>query len=205
MLWFAADLPNLISLAGLVSAMLAIYFAARGVLPAAMIGLVWAVAFDWFDGWIARRMSRRTDEQRTYGAQLDSLIDVVSFGVVPAVVLMSVGGFQPGFLPGAAIVLAGAVIRLAYFNVFGLADSSTYRGLALDNNAIILVALFAFRPLFAAPVFPLVVCALLVGLSALNISPIKTPKFGGAFYYVVAAYAVAMSGVFGWQLLAYAR
>ena len=64
MLWFARDLPNLVSLAGLVSALLGIYFAILGVFPAAMIGLVWAVVFDWLDGRVARGMKDRTDEQR---------------------------------------------------------------------------------------------------------------------------------------------
>jgi phosphatidylserine synthase len=85
MLWFARDLPNLVSLAGLISAAIAIYFAILGVFPAAVIGLVWAVVFDWFDGRIARKMKVRTDEQRHFGAQLDSLIDVVSFGIAPGI------------------------------------------------------------------------------------------------------------------------
>ena len=202
MFFYAVDPPNLVSLAGLVSALLGIYFAILGVYPAAMIGLVWAVTFDWFDGKVARAMGERTGEQRSFGAGLDSLIDVVSFGVAPAVLLLAVGGMRPWFLPGAIIVLAAAVIRLAYFDVFGLADSSTYRGLALDNNVILLVALFAFRPLFEPAVFATVLYVSLMALAALNVSPIRTPKFGGVWYYVIASYAVLMTGVLGWQLLA---
>jgi phosphatidylserine synthase len=86
---FAKDLPNLCSLAGLLSAVLAIYFAILGIFPAAMIGLIWAVFFDWSDGIIARRMKGRTENQKNFGGQLDSLIDVVSFGLCPAVVLLS--------------------------------------------------------------------------------------------------------------------
>ncbi len=63
---FANDLANLCSLAGLLSAVLAIYFAIVGNFPAAMIGLVWSVFFDWSDGNIARRMKDRTDEQRKF-------------------------------------------------------------------------------------------------------------------------------------------
>ena len=51
---FAGDLPNLCSLAGLFCALLGIYYAIRGVFPAAMIGILWAVVFDWCDGMIAR-------------------------------------------------------------------------------------------------------------------------------------------------------
>jgi phosphatidylserine synthase len=200
MFWFARDLPNLVSLAGLVSAVLGVYFAVLGVYPAAMIGLVWAVAFDWFDGVVARAQSGRTAEQGAFGAALDSMIDVVSFGVAPAVLLLSVGGMSPWFLPGAVVVLAAAVVRLAYFDVFGLLGGSTYRGLALDNNVILLVALFALRPLFATETFSVVLYATLIILAALNVSPILTPKLGGRWYYAIAGYAAVMTGVFGWQL-----
>lgn len=204
MLWFARDLPNLLSLAGLFSALLGIYFAILGVFPAAMIGLVWAVAFDWLDGRVARSMKGRTHEQRAFGGQMDSLIDVVSFGIGPAVVLLSIGGFSAWFLPGAFIALAAGVTRLSYFNVFGLAEGSTYRGLALDNNVIILVLLFAFRPLVAQPVFAVALYAALLVLAVLNVAPIRTPKLGGKWYYAIIAYAAGMSALFGWQLVALA-
>jgi phosphatidylserine synthase len=202
MLWFARDLPNLVSLAGLLSALLGIYFAILGLFPAAMIALVWAVAFDWFDGRVARGMTGRTAEQRAFGAQLDSLIDVVSFGVAPAVLLMSVGGFRPSFLPGAFVVLAAAVVRLAYFNLFGLAGGATYRGLALDNNVIILVALFAFQRALGAGLFAVVLYVALMVLCALNLAPIRTPKLGGNWYYAIVAYALGMSVLYGWLLAA---
>jgi len=204
MLWFALDPPNLVSLAGLLSAILAIYFAILGVFPAAMIGLVWAVAFDWFDGRVARAIKGRTEEQREFGAQLDSLIDVVSFGVAPAVVLLSVGGFRPWFLPGAAIVFAAAVIRLSYFNVFGLAGGSTYRGLALDNNVIILVVLFAFQRVINTSLFAVILYVALMMLALLNVAPVRTHKFGGNWYYAIVAFALGMSALYGWQLLVHA-
>jgi phosphatidylserine synthase len=201
MLWFAIDTPNIVSLLGLTSAVLGIYFAITGVFAAAMIGLVWAVAFDWLDGSVARRLKNRTGVQAEYGAQLDSLIDVVSFGIAPAIVLMSIGGFNPWFVPGAVIIAAASVVRLAYFNVFGLVDGSTYRGLALDNNVIVLVLLFAFQGLLGASTFAVLVYATLVTLAVLNIAPIRTPKFGGAWLYGVVVYAVAMSVLYGLRLL----
>jgi phosphatidylserine synthase len=201
MLWFAKDLPNLVSLAGLGSALIGIYYAILGVYPAAMIGLIWAVAFDWLDGRVARKMSGRTKEQREYGAQLDSLIDVISFGMAPAVLLLSVGGFQPRFMIGGFVILAAAVIRLAYFNTFGMVDGSTYRGLALDNNVIILVALFAFQPVLDPPVFLIVLFGLLMVLASLNVAPIRTPKLGGNWYFAILIYAIMMSALYTWQLL----
>jgi len=147
-------------------------------------------------------MKGRTDEQRAYGAQLDSLIDVVSFGVAPAVLLLSLGGFGIWFLPGAVIVAAASVVRLSYFNVFGLADSATYRGLALDNNMILLVFVFAFQRLSRRLRYSLARCRPAHGARRSQTFPqFARRSFSGAWYYVIAGYAVAMSALFGWLLL----
>ncbi len=60
---FVKDIPNLCSLAGLACTVLAIYLSILGMYHAAMIGMIWAVAFDWADGLIARRMRGRTNKQ----------------------------------------------------------------------------------------------------------------------------------------------
>ena len=201
MLSFARDLPNVCSLAGLLAALLGLYFAIRGVYPAALTALLWAVVFDWSDGLIARRMKGRTADQRAFGAQLDSLIDVVSFSVAPALLLLSVGDFSPWYVPGAFVILATGVIRLSYFNVFGLLDDSTYRGLPLDTNVIVLALLFVFEPLVGVTTFAIVLYVALMLLAALNVAPIATPKLGGRWYYAVILYALVLSGVYALQLL----
>ena len=201
MLSLARDLPNVCSLAGLLAALLGLYFAIRGVYPAAMMALLWAIVFDWSDGRIARRMKGRTADQRACGAQLDSLIDLVSFSVAPALLLLSVGRFSPWFVPGAFVILATGVIRLSYFNVFGLLDDSTYRGLALDNNVLVLALLFVFEPVVGMTIFAIVLYVGLMVLAALNVAPIETPKLGGRWYYAVILYALVLSAVYGWQLL----
>jgi phosphatidylserine synthase len=196
---YAWDLPNICSLVGLLCSVLAIYFAIIGQFQAAMIGIVWAVFFDWSDGIIARRMKGRTEEQGLYGAQLDSLIDIVSFGICPAIVLLSYGHFSPWFIPGAFIIVAAGVIRLSYFNVFGMVDKSTYMGFPLDNNILILVFMFLFSGLFSRAAFSILIYILLVLLAGLNVAPIKTPKFAGRWYYALIAYTVITSVILGWQ------
>ena len=181
--------------------MLGIYFAFLGIFPAAMIGLVWSVLFDWSDGIIARRMEGRTKEQGEFGGQLDSLIDIVSFGVCPAVILLSYGNFSPWYIPGAFVIVATGVIRLSYFNVFGLVDESTYWGLSLDNNVIILAFVFLFDGLVSAAIFGSVLYALLMALAAFNLAPIRTPKLAGRWYYAIAAYTLVLTLFYGWRLL----
>lgn len=198
---FVIDLPNICSLAGLLCAVLAIYYAVLGIFPAAMIGLIWAVFFDWSDGIIARRLKGRNDKQREFGGQLDSLIDIVSFGICPAIVLLSYGHFSLWFLPGAFIVVATGVLRLSYFNVFGLVDESTYMGLALDNNIIVLTFVFLFNGMVDQTIFTAVLYILFMILAALNVAPVRTPKLTGRWYYVLIIYTFVLTMVYGWQLL----
>ncbi len=196
---YAADLPNICSLAGLFCSVLTIYFAAVGMFHAAMIGMIWAVCFDWTDGIIARHMKGRTEVQGLFGAQLDSLIDIVSFGICPAIVLLSYGSFSPWYVPGAFIIIATAALRLSYFNVFGLVDNSSYMGMALDNNVIILVFVFLFNGLFSHSTFSIILYILLLLLTALNVAPIKTPKLSGRWYYILIVYTVMITAILGWQ------
>jgi len=200
---FVKDLPNLCSLAGLACTLLSIYFCILGVFYAAMIGMIWAVAFDWADGLIARRMKGRTGNDQVFGSQLDVLIDIVSYGVAPAVLLLSYGNFDPIFLAGAFLMLAASAIRLSYFRTFGLSEEAQYTGLALDNNNIILVFIFLFVSILSQGIFSVVLYASGVGLAILNLSEIKTPKLSGnpINVYILAIYTLAMTGVYGWQLL----
>lgn len=198
MISFIKDPPNICSLLGLLSAVLGIYFAIAGKFTFALIGVMWAVVFDWADGIIARKIKGRTDDHRSYGGQLDSLIDVVSFGVFPAIFLLSYGRFNPWFLPGAFIIAAVSVIRLAYFNVFGLVDSKTYMGLALDNNVIILAFVFLFERLFQQQYFSIILYILMVGMSVFNLATIKTPKFAGKWFYILIGYTLVLTVIYGW-------
>lgn len=200
MLSFAKDLPNICSLLGLMSAVFGIYFAIEGNFIASVIGVLWAVLFDWFDGIIARKMKGRTKEQGAFGGQLDSMIDIVSFGILPAILLLSYGDYSMWFMPGAFIIIATSAIRLSYFNVYGLIDSKTYLGFPLDNNVLILAFVFLFESFFNHTTFSIIIYSLLIILSALNLSSIPTPKFGGKWVYVLVAYVLVMTAIFGWIL-----
>jgi len=200
---YVKDLPNLCSLAGLACTILAIYFSILGVFYAAMIGMIWAVAFDWADGLVARKMKGRTGNDRAFGGQLDVVIDIVSYGVTPAILLLSYGKFEPVFLVGAFIMLAASAIRLSYFSTFGLAGGTKYTGLALDNNSIILVLIFLLEGVFNEGIFTVILYISGLGLAALNVSEIKTPKLSGnpVNVYILAIYTLVITGIYGWKLL----
>jgi len=200
---YVKDLPNLLSLSGLACTILAIYFSITGLYAAAMIGMVWAVAFDWADGLVARKLKGRTPTDAKFGGQLDVVIDIVSYGVTPAILLLSYGKFEPIFLLGAFIMMAAAAIRLSYFSTYGLAGGTKYTGLALDNNSLILVFVFLLESVVSHGTFVIILYLSGVGLAILNVSEIKTPKLSGnpRNVYLLGAYTLGITVIYGLQLL----
>ncbi len=200
---YIKDIPNLLSLAGLASTILAIYFAIEGIYALTMIGMVWAVAFDWADGLVARRLKGRTPTDAQFGGQLDVLIDIVSYGVTPAILLLSYGNFEPIFLIGAFIMVSAAAVRLSYFSTYGLAGGTKYTGLALDNNSLILVAIFLLEGFVSSGTFIIILYASGVTLAILNVSEIKTPKLSGnpRNVWLLGAYTLGITAIYSLQLI----
>jgi CDP-diacylglycerol--serine O-phosphatidyltransferase len=160
-----AALPALCTLLNGVSGFTSIYFATKGAagnriedLQKAGWLIFIAMIFDMLDGRIAR-MTRKTSD---FGGQLDSLCDVISFGVAPAMLMMQamIAGMQDqiyfkAFLPNdpllirlvwgvAAIYLSCGVLRLARFNVENVPDESAhmdFKGLPIPGAAAAVAAL----------------------------------------------------------------
>ncbi|MDC1054452.1 CDP-alcohol phosphatidyltransferase family protein [Alphaproteobacteria bacterium] len=197
---YLRDLPNICSLAGLCCTLIAIYFLIIGIYNFAMIGMIWAVAFDWADGLIARKMKDRSGSDSQFGGQLDLLIDIVSYGVTPAILILSYANFNPLFLPVAFIMLVFAAIRLSYFSTFGLSNDAKYTGLAIDNNTIILVFLFMFSEYFEKFSFSIFLALSGLSLSILNVSQIKTPKLSGKpiNVFLLSMYTLTVTIVYLW-------
>jgi CDP-diacylglycerol--serine O-phosphatidyltransferase len=148
-------------------------------------------------------MKGRTAKQGIYGGQLDSLIDIVIYRVSPAIIHLSFGKFDPVFLPGAFIIIAASAKRLSYLNTYGLSGGTKYTGMALDNNNIILVFIFLFEGLFSNGVFSIILYISSLGIVALNVSEIKTPKLSSnrASVYFLAIYTLGITGIYTWKLL----
>ena len=202
---FIKDLPNICSLMGLVCSILAIYFMFIGIYQIAMIGMIWAVGFDWADGIIARKIQNRTKEEKIFGGQLDLLIDIVSYGIAPAILILSFSNFNPLFLLPALIMLIFGVMRLSYFSTFGLSEEAKYTGLAIDNNSIVLVFIFMFSGYFDKIVFSILLGIVGVFLAILNISDIKTPKLSGnpVNVFILSIYIVIITAFYTYSFLVF--
>ncbi len=199
---YVKDLPNLLSLSGLACTLLAIYSSILGHYSIAMIGMVWAVAFDWADGLVARKLKGRTPTDAKFGGQLDVVIDIVSYGVTPAILLLSYGNFEPIYLIGAFIMMSAAAIRLSYFSTYGLTGDK-YTGLALDVNSLVLVSVFLLEAFVSHGTFAIILYISGVVLAILNVSEIKTPKLSGnpRNVWILVAYTLGITAIYGLHLI----
>jgi CDP-diacylglycerol--serine O-phosphatidyltransferase len=130
-------LPNLFTTAALFAGFYAVLSANAGRFEAAALAIFAAMILDGFDGRIARMTHTQTD----FGAEYDSLSDMVAFGVAPALVAYewALGGLgKLGWL-AAFIYTAGAALRLARFNTqIGIADKRYFQGLPSPSAAAII-------------------------------------------------------------------
>ena len=133
-------LPNAISLAALFASFYAIVMAMNGRFEAAAIGIFYAAVLDSLDG----RVARMTNSQSAFGEQMDSLCDMVSFGLAPALIvyiwaLQGLGRF--GWM-AAFVYCAAAALRLARFNVnIGVVDKRYFQGLPSPAAAALVMGL----------------------------------------------------------------
>ena len=122
----------------------------------AIICLMFSGLCDMFDGRVARTKKKRTVEEKHFGIQLDSLSDLVCFGVLPAVIGYSLGLNKCYLLPFRIIFFpAAALIRLAYFNVLEIIRNSStpvkeYTGLPVTSSALIFPFIYIFRRLLGS-------------------------------------------------------
>ncbi len=197
---FVIDRANLVSLLGLASGVLAIYFALRQNFPAAIIALLWAVLMDWFDGLVARRMPGRSEAHKLVGARMDSLVDLVTSAIGPAILLLSVGNLNPWFYPGALAIVMAGVLRLAYFDAFGVDENGTYAGITIDNSPLVVSGVFLLQGFLNNNVFAAVLYSTVVILAFLHVAPFRTGKVGTVWYYVVTAYVVILTAIYSFIL-----
>ncbi|WP_338589633.1 CDP-diacylglycerol--serine O-phosphatidyltransferase [Shewanella khirikhana] len=130
-------LPNLFTTAGLFSGFYAVIASMNGQFESAAIAVFVAMLCDGLDG----RVARLTNTQSEFGAEYDSMADMVSFGMAPALIaynwaLSDLG--KVGWL-AAFIYCAGAALRLARFNTqVGVADKRWFQGLASPAAAAVI-------------------------------------------------------------------
>ncbi|WP_198948832.1 CDP-diacylglycerol--serine O-phosphatidyltransferase [Rubrivirga sp. SAORIC476] len=174
-------MPNFFTLMNLLAGFFSLIQTAAGNLEAAAWLVVLAAFFDLLDGLMARLVGVSGE----FGVELDSLSDIVSFGVAPSFLLYMFGLNQLGPMWGGLLAslpaLFGAV-RLAKFNSMAEAGakSTEFTGLPIPAQAgtvVVFILTFIGRPWFDVLARPQlsVLITLVVGLSALMVAPISFP------------------------------
>ncbi len=179
-------IPDAISLLNLVFGFLAILMVIDNHLTLASLCILVALVFDSVDGWVARKLERK--DYFSFGKNMDSLADVVSFGAAPAAILYSLGSGMSdwsGYLVTIVclIVLVCGMLRLARYNV--IADRIQYKGfigLPIPAAALIL-STYYLSGLFNITI----ACILMVFASYLMISTIRFPKFDNIYLLGIGA------------------
>nr|WP_297349666.1 CDP-diacylglycerol--serine O-phosphatidyltransferase [uncultured Glaciecola sp.] len=133
-------LPNLLTTAGLFSGFYAVVMSMNNHFESAAIAIFVAMIFDGLDG----RVARITNTQSDFGAEYDSMADMVSFGMAPALVAYNFGLAELGKIGwlAAFVYVACAALRLARFNTqIGKADNNFFQGLASPAAAALVAGM----------------------------------------------------------------
>ncbi|HUW92283.1 MAG TPA: CDP-diacylglycerol--serine O-phosphatidyltransferase [Bacteroidales bacterium] len=145
-------IPNLLTLLNLVSGFIATIFASKGYIEQACFLIMAGMVFDFSDGFAARLLKAYSD----IGKDLDSLADVVTFGVAPGAIiyfLLTGSGLQvlPAIILSSALPAASA-LRLAKFNN-DMEQSTSFKGMATPASAFTVVSFVIASGYTDCPIF----------------------------------------------------
>ena len=197
------DYTVVLTYISLVITLVGISLAIEGSFRSAVFCLALSGLCDMFDGKIARSKKNRTDREKMFGVQIDSLCDCVCFGVFPAMICYCLG---MNHIPGVIILClycVASVIRLGYFNVMEEKRQNEtselrhyYQGLPITSMAIILPFLYLLRR-GCGKNFLLMIHVAVVVVGVLFISDFKVKKPQNPMVILlVALVALALSMMF---------
>lgn len=160
---------NTITLLNIIFGSLSLIYTIHGSFTNAAIFIILAVVMDGLDGKVARRL----DIMSQFGKELDSLCDLVSFGVAPAMLIymqvLNPYFYSLGIIAAVLYIVCGA-FRLARFNALNISDYFVGIPITLAGLLVALVSLFATR-------LPSnLILAILLLLAVMMVSNFKVPK-----------------------------
>ena len=159
---------NIVTYIGLILAILGMWLCFTSKVNIAIICLIACGICDGFDGTIACWL-RKTDDNG-YGIQLDSLVDIISSGILPIIICYSMGFNSVVNTIVYAFFIVMGVTRLAYYNVATSEDHKSFIGVPITTSTIVLPIVYYFSKNEI-----LFMIALLV-LGILYVTPIKIKK-----------------------------
>lgn len=153
--------------------------------------LLLAVIFDAMDGTLARLFNRGNVEHDVFGETIDSLSDMVSFGVAPAVIIYMLTGQLYLLIASALIVICG-ILRLSRYNTisaFTDASTTTFIGLPIPVTAFILAAFML------SSYNPILLFIVMIILSILMVTDMEYPKIKEIPIIVIVLLLMIMAAI----------
>jgi CDP-diacylglycerol---serine O-phosphatidyltransferase len=197
------DLPNFFTLTGLMLSLISAILAIQNNFYAALICMIYAGLTDMLDGVVARQMVR-TELQSEVGKQLDSIVDVCSFGFAPAIFAYCFG-LQDWLSVTILIFYVGVnALRLAYFNSTGLTrdeQSEYFTGLPVTYAALFIPLTFTASFLLSDSTMKWVLDGVYLLLAIAMVANFKMIKLRGIWYGIFALGAIALTGVYSWAII----
>lgn len=169
-------ISDVVSLLNMIGGFLSIVFSINNQLEISSLLIIIALVFDSVDGGVARKLNR--NDQFGFGKNIDSLSDIISFGVAPAILLYSIGKTIPNspiilITTISLLIVICGVLRLTRYNI--ISDLINYKGFIGFPIPGIGLILSTF---YLSGLFNIYVALLLMIItSLLMISNIKYPKF----------------------------
>ena len=190
-------IPNFFTASSIFSGFFSISFAIEGFYEKASWLILLALIFDGLDG----RVARLTNTTSKFGVEFDSLADIISFGVAPAVLLYAYIGEdygRLGIIISALYVMFGA-IRLARFNVMNATQEPTvFIGVPIPTAAVFLsILILLFEKYSFLHNFAVILMLVMMAVSLLMVSNIRYPSFkkvdGLSVHYIRALVGLVLS------------
>ena len=194
---------------GVVSAMLGVGLAMYGRTSMAIVCLMISGFCDLFDGSVARTR-KRTESEQKFGIQIDSLADMICFGVLPAAIGFSIGLTRWYESAALIVYVLSALIRLAYYNVtedeLEFCEGTRrvyYDGLPVTTVALIIPLIYTLRPVMKSGFLLLYALCLLVTAAAFLLK-VKVRKLGmrGMIAAAFVGLGVLALLIAGWNCVA---
>jgi CDP-diacylglycerol---serine O-phosphatidyltransferase len=197
------DFANFLTLIGLSFSFYSAVFAMQGNLYASLILMMYAGIIDLFDGFVARRI-QRTELQSQVGKQLDSIVDVCSFGFAPAIFAYCFGLQNPLSIVVLILFVGATALRLAYFNSTGLLKEGSeeyFTGLPVTYTALFIPLIFTSNFVLSDSTMKILVNCLYLLLAIAMVANFKMLKLTGIWYRLFPLGALILTGVYSWAII----
>ncbi len=195
---------------GVILTYLSVAAGIAGILLSYLYGAFWGVVCllvsglcDAFDGAVAGTRKNRTEMDKKFGAHIDTLSDLIAFGVAPIAIGVNLGLREWYYIPVFVLFTLGALIRLAYFDVTeearlaeGAGKRTSFEGLPVTNVAVGIPIFYIVATMFmdiSPLVMELIMMSCYLILTFLFVYRFRMPKAGPkTLGIVVAIYSVVL-------------